>query len=985
MADPKISIKFEATGGKGLKNIIDDLHVANTRLTKGQKAAVEAQKQVILTDEKARQAKDMLRKQARDINAENRNTLQTQKDLQRLQKSRIFLDNKEINNAIKGRDARRSNVLEMKKENAERKKTLNALKQDIIARTKQNKKIEEQEIRTRNLHGTFSVARSKLLLFSFGLTLALDPIRRLVKASSDANEVLNKSSVVFGENMDTVSDWANSLGSAVGRANSTLLEMASSLQDLFVPLGFSRAAAAELSTSLTELAIDVASFSNRIDADVLQDFESAIVGNHKSVRKYGIVITEATLKQEAYNLGLTDTVRELSENEKIQSRLSLITKGSSDAMGDAQRTADEYAQSLVRFNETWKEISENIGSALKPILAFGLGVASDKKKLTSYAVVLGALGLGYALNSRSSKIATNNNAFFGKGVADTASKTKKATFITRAFSKVLRRVPYLGMFLLASELISKIFDLTGAFDNQNKTLEESKDIIEKNANATEKFLGQNEKLIAQQQASENKLKQQLSLLDLELEKMEERSIFLKFMTDVEKDIITASKGRIGGTKNLTEAENDLIFAIRARNLETKIAIERDKQQEKVFDFVSARKRQSFINEIEAAQNSANEQVEINKRLNNNLIREQKKREDDLQITTDRQREIFDLLSAPGFLPIDKEALKAEQEILNQRLTFLVGNLDVETGIKMQIEEGNTELENRQNIVIKLEERFAALTENIRKSAQELLTLSKLDIVGGALGAGLGQLEFDFLNTFENMRTAYDESVEIFGEQGEHLKNAYIQMGADLAVGLVNMQTQAIQAEMNSIKEAGEQRKKELRESRRFQRLSEKQQKEQLDNIDKATSAANAKQFEKQQDMARVGVILDTASAIMKVVRQFPPLGMPFTPIVSAMGIAQLALINSQKPPKAQTGGLVGGRRHSQGGTMIEAEEGEFIVNRDAVSSVGVETMNRINRGGGASQVSVSFTGNVMSDDFIENEAIPKIKEAVRRGSDIGVS
>ena len=965
MADPKISIKFQATGAKGLKKIIEDLHVANVRLTKGQKAAIEAQKEAILTEQKAKQsikettqAKEMSRQQARAINAEDRISLQTKSDLERLRQ-------KEIISTIKGRDARRSNVLEMKNENAERKRFLNLLKEDIIARSKHNKKLEEQEIRTRNLHGTFSVARSKLLLFSFGVTLALDPIRRLVKASSDANEVLNKSSVVFGENMDTVSDWASSLGSAVGRANSTLLEMASSLQDLFVPLGFSRAAAAELSTSLTELAIDVASFSNRIDADVLQDFESAIVGNHKSVRKYGIVITEATLKQEAFNLGLTDTVRELSENEKIQARLSLITKGSSDAMGDAQRTADEYAQSLVRFNETMKTSAEAIGDSLKPFLALGLRFASDRKNLISYGLALGTVGaisLTYA------------------------AATSKATIATKAFSAAIRRSPYAIAIVGLAAVFNKLLDLSGAFSSNSDELEKNKKKLEENANATEKFIGQNEKLIAQQQASENKLKQQISLLDLELEKIEERSIFLKFMTDVEKDMIQASEGRIGGTKGLTEAEKDLIFAIRARNLETKIAIERDQRQEKVFDFVSAKKRQSFINEIEAAQNSANEQVEINKRLNNNLIREQKKREDDLQKTTDRQREIFDLLSAPGFLPIDREALKAEQEILNERLTYLLGNFDVETGIKMQIEEGNTELENRQNIVMNLEERFVALTEKIRKSAQELLTLSKLDPVGGALGAGLGQLEFDFLNTFENMRTAYDESVEIFGDKGEHLKNAYIQMGADLAVGLVNMQSQAIQAEMNSIKEAGEQRKKELRESRRFQRLSVKQQEEQLKNIDDATSKQVANQFDKQQNMARVGVILDTASAIMKSVREFPLTGgMPFAAIAAAMGAAQLAVINQQKPPKAQTGGLVGGRRHSQGGTIIEAEEGEFIVNRDAVSSVGVETMNRINRGGGASQVSVSFTGNVMSDDFIENEAIPKIKEAVRRGSDIGVS
>ena len=61
------------------------------------------------------------------------------------------------------------------------------------------------------------------------------------------------------------------------------------------------------------------------------------------------------------------------------------------------------------------------------------------------------------------------------------------------------------------------------------------------------------------------------------------------------------------------------------------------------------------------------------------------------------------------------------------------------------------------------------------------------------------------------------------------------------------------------------------------------------------------------------------------------------------------------------------------------------MSRDAVDSVGVENMNRINMGGGGGAVNVSFSGNVTSDDFIESEAIPKIKEAIRRGSDIGAA
>ena len=59
--------------------------------------------------------------------------------------------------------------------------------------------------------------------------------------------------------------------------------------------------------------------------------------------------------------------------------------------------------------------------------------------------------------------------------------------------------------------------------------------------------------------------------------------------------------------------------------------------------------------------------------------------------------------------------------------------------------------------------------------------------------------------------------------------------------------------------------------------------------------------------------------------------------------------------------------------------------RDAVNTLGVETMNRINQGGGGGSVNVTFSGNVLSQDFVENEAIPQIRDAIRRGADIGVS
>ncbi len=84
------------------------------------------------------------------------------------------------------------------------------------------------------------------------------------------------------------------------------------------------------------------------------------------------------------------------------------------------------------------------------------------------------------------------------------------------------------------------------------------------------------------------------------------------------------------------------------------------------------------------------------------------------------------------------------------------------------------------------------------------------------------------------------------------------------------------------------------------------------------------------------------------------------------------------------GGYVGGRPHSEGGTIIEAERGEFVMSRNAVESIGLETLNQMNQSGGGASINVNVSGNVLTQDFVEGELAESIKEAVRRGSDFGI-
>ena len=215
------------------------------------------------------------------------------------------------------------------------------------------------------------------------------------------------------------------------------------------------------------------------------------------------------------------------------------------------------------------------------------------------------------------------------------------------------------------------------------------------------------------------------------------------------------------------------------------------------------------------------------------------------------------------------------------------------------------------------------------------------------------------------------------------------------IGLWLSNVQATTAAEIAIIEEGEKQKIEaFRKSNQYRFMSEegrakkedeirKKEQKKKEKLQKRQNKLMAAQFRLQQAMSIGEIVINYHGAIAMAMKQTGIFGKAWIPFFYAMEAASIAAVLAQKPPKAERGGYIGGRRHSQGGTLIEAEQGEFIMSRDAVNSVGLETMNRINQGGGGA-INVNFTGNVLSSDFIEEEAIPQIRDAIRRGADIGV-
>ena len=192
--------------------------------------------------------------------------------------------------------------------------------------------------------------------------------RSMVGLASDVEEQTSKARVVFGNNFGAVRDELEAFGDSVGRSTSQLVSMGSTVQDTFVPMGFAREEASKLSVQLTKLAVDVASFNNASDEETMRAFQSAIVGNHETVRRFGVVITEATLKQELMRMGITKNMKEVTNAEKVQARLNLIINGTTDAHNDAINTSGSFANTTKALSSALAELNVAIMTPLLPVL-----------------------------------------------------------------------------------------------------------------------------------------------------------------------------------------------------------------------------------------------------------------------------------------------------------------------------------------------------------------------------------------------------------------------------------------------------------------------------------------------------------------------------------------------------------------------------------------------------------------------------------------
>ncbi len=245
------------------------------------------------------------------------------------------------------------------------------------------------------------------------------PLILAIKKASDFEETLSKFRAVFKQFTGDARGMAAAMAKELGRGEGDILRFMATIQDTLVPLGASRFAAMQFSGQVTKLAIDLASFNNMADDEVLILLQSALVGVHRSVRRFGVVITQARLEEELLNRGLKVGKKEAVELGKALARLKITMDGTSDAQGDAERTAGGFANMIKRLQARVGDLLETIGGKLIPITKPYIKLVTDiVKQIKDWAerngvvvqtigrIVAAIFGLGIALTAVSRGLQT---------------------------------------------------------------------------------------------------------------------------------------------------------------------------------------------------------------------------------------------------------------------------------------------------------------------------------------------------------------------------------------------------------------------------------------------------------------------------------------------------------------------------------------------------------------------------------------------------
>lgn len=188
------------------------------------------------------------------------------------------------------------------------------------------------------------------------------------KKSNDFIENMNLFEVTMRDNTDAALEYAESVERIMGIDLSDWLSYQGKFQQLSKGFGVASDAANVMSQNLTQLSYDLSSFFNVDVEKAFQKLSSAMAGQVKGLREYGIDVSNASLQQYALSKGIDLTVRNMNQAQKSVLRYNYILEKSVNIQGDLARTIVTPANALRILGAQMEKLKRTLGNIISVIV-----------------------------------------------------------------------------------------------------------------------------------------------------------------------------------------------------------------------------------------------------------------------------------------------------------------------------------------------------------------------------------------------------------------------------------------------------------------------------------------------------------------------------------------------------------------------------------------------------------------------------------------
>ena len=212
-------------------------------------------------------------------------------------------------------------------------------------------------------------------------------IAQAVTESNKYQENLNLFTVALGQYAAEAQNYAEKVSDVMGIDPAQWLRNQGVFNTLLTGFGDTAERAQLMSQNLTQLGYDISSFFNISIEDAMQKLQSGISGELEPLRRLGYDLSQTRLEQTALNLGIKESVANMTQAEKAELRYYAIMTQVTTAQGDMARTLEAPANQLRILQAQLTQAARAIGNifipALNAILPYAIAVVQVIREIAN--------------------------------------------------------------------------------------------------------------------------------------------------------------------------------------------------------------------------------------------------------------------------------------------------------------------------------------------------------------------------------------------------------------------------------------------------------------------------------------------------------------------------------------------------------------------------------------------------------------------------